>query len=419
MSSPQPATRLSRRLGTGDAVAIGLGAMLGAGAFAAPAPAAALAGSGLLLSLVIAGIVAYANATSTARLAALQPEAGGVYSYGRARIGPTTGFAAGWAFAAGKISSLVAMALTFGAYAVPDQPRLGALAAVIALTLVNLAGITRTATAAKIGAAIVAAVLLAIAIATIGSTSADSGNLTPITGYSGFQGVLGGAGIMFFAFAGYARIATLGEEVRDPKVTIPRAVPIALATAFVLYAIAIGGSLLVLGPQDLADSSAPLADAVRAAGAGGLVPVVRVGAAIAALGVLLSLLAGVARTIFAMADDRELPHRLASVHGERRVPHIAQIAVGLIVGLLVLVVPTLAAIATSSVCILTYYSIAHLSALRLEPGNGRPTLLAPLGLIGCAAIGLSLPGDDVLAGLGLIALGLLGRALALSFSGRR
>ncbi|MEI6446898.1 MAG: APC family permease, partial [Actinomycetes bacterium] len=339
--------------------------------------------------------------------------------YGRARIGATAGFAAGWAFTAGKISSLVAMALTFGAYAVPGQPRLGALAAVIALTAVNLAGITRTATAAKVGAVLVAVVLLAIAGATIGSSATDSGNLTPVTGYSGMQGVLGGAGIMFFAFAGYARIATLGEEVRDPKVTIPRAVPIALATAFVLYALAIGGSLLVLGPQGLADSSAPLADAVDAAGAGWLAPFVRAGAAVGALGVLLSLLAGVARTIFAMADDRELPHLLSAVHGGRRVPHIAQLAVGTIVAVLVLFVPTLAAIATSSVCILTYYSIAHLAALRLKPEDGRPLLLAPFGLFGCAAIGLSLPGEDVLAGLGLIALGLLGRALALSFSGRR
>lgn len=409
MSASEPKTRLARKLGLADAVGIGLGAMLGAGAFAAPGPAAKLAGSGLLLALVLAGLVAWANATSTARLAAVQPEAGGVYSYGRARIGPATGFVAGWAFTAGKTASLVAMALTFGAYATPTEPRVGALVAVTTLTAVNLAGVTRTATAAKLGAAVVAAVLVAVAVATLSSSGSASANLTPLAGQGGVRGLLGAAGIMFFAFAGYARIATLGEEVRDPKMTIPRAVPLALAVAFALYLASTAGVLSVLGADRLAASAAPLADAAREAGGVTLAAVTRIGAAIAALGVLLSLLAGVARTVFAMAADRELPRMLAAVHGKRQIPHMAQAAVGGLTALLVLVVPTISAIATSSVCILTYYSIAHLSALRLPAGNHRPRLLAPFGLVGCALLALSLPWGDIAAGLGLIAAGLAGR----------
>lgn len=411
MPEREPGTRLSRRLGTVDTVAIGLGAMLGAGAFVAPASAARLAGTGILIALAAAGLVAWANATSTARLAASQPSAGGVYAYGRRRIGPTTGFIAGWAFTAGKTSSLVAMALTFGSYATPDEPKLGAVAATVGLTAVNLAGITRTAVAAKAGAAIVAAVLIAVAVTTLGSDPADPANLTPVDGDGGLRGLLGAAGIMFFAFAGYARIATLGEEVRDPERTIPRAVPIALAIAFILYLASITGSLAVLGPGGLAGTDAPLAAAAAAAGGGGIEKVVRAGAAIAALGALLSLLAGVSRTAFAMADDGELPRPLASVHGERKVPHVALIALGLVVAGLVLVVPTMSAIATSSVCVLTYYAVAHLAALRLPRQPGRPPLVAPLGLVGCAAIGLSLPLADVLAGTGLIAVGALARAV--------
>lgn len=418
MAASQPGTRLDRRLGLGDAVAIGLGAMLGAGAFAAPGPAAQLAGSGVLLALVIAGIVAYANATSTARLAAVQPEAGGVYSYGRARIGPTTGFTAGWAFTAGKISSLVAMALTFGSYATPGEPRAGALMAVVALTSVNLAGVTRTATAAKLGAGVVAAVLIAVAVATLGSNENTGGNLTPLAGDGGVRGLLAAAGIMFFAFAGYARIATLGEEVRDPETTIPRAVPIALVIAFALYLASTAGALSVLGADRLGASAAPLADAAREAGGATLATLTRAGAAIAALGVLLSLLAGVARTVFAMAADHELPRALAAVHGRRHVPHIAQAAIGGLTALLVLVVPTISAIATSSVCILTYYAIAHLSALRLSPGERRPLLLAPLGLLGCAMLALSLPWGDVAAGLGLVAAGVIARSLAQAMRAR-
>jgi len=411
MSNGQPTTRLARQLGIGDAVGIGLGAMLGAGAFAAPGPAAKLAGSGVLIALLIAGLVAYANATSTARLAAVHPNAGSVYAFGRARIGPTVGFTAGWAFVAGKVSSLVAMALVFGAYATPSEPRAGAIAAVLALTAINLAGVKRTATAAKVGAGIVVIVLVSVAAATLGSSEANSGNLEPLTGSGGLHGLLGASGIMFFAFAGYARIATLGEEVRDPARTIPRAVPIALAIAFLLYAGVTSGALAVLGSEGLAGSSAPLADAARAASGSGLATVVRFGAAIATLGVLLSLLAGVARTSFAMADDSELPRVLAAVHQRTRVPHIAQTAVGVLTAGLVLFIPTITAIATSSVCVLTYYAIAHLSALRLSPAERRPSFLAPFGIVGCAALALSLPIESVVAGIALIAAGVSARGL--------
>ena len=405
-------TRLSRRLGLADAVGIGLGAMLGAGAFAAPGPAAALAGSGLILALVLAGAVAYANATSTARLAAVQPKAGGVYAFGRKRLNNTAGFIAGWAFVAGKISSLTAMALTFGAYAMPAQPKVAGIAAVAALTAINLAGVQRTAKAATAGGIVVAAILLGVGLITFRSSGASGSNLTPISGDHGPHGILGAAGIMFFAFAGYARIATLGEEVKDPETTIPRAVPIALGAAFLVYLIAIGGSLAVLGADGLAHAQAPIEAAARAASGSTAAAVARVGAAVAVLGVLQSLLAGVSRTAFAMAADGELPSFLSAVSDRTKVPHVAQIITGMIVTGLVLVVPTASAIATSSLLILTYYSIAHLSALRLAPEQKRPRLLAPLGLIGCAALALNLPSADVLTGAVVLASGVALRGLA-------
>ncbi|MCZ9345357.1 amino acid permease, partial [Streptomyces sp. TRM76130] len=115
------------------------------------------------------------------------------------------------------------------------------------------------------------------------------------------------------AFAGYARIATLGEEVRDPERTLRRAVPLALGIALTVYAVVAVAVLAVLGPDRLARSGAPLADAVRAAGAPGLVPVVGAGAGVAAAGSLLALILGVSRTALAMARDRHLPHALAAV----------------------------------------------------------------------------------------------------------
>jgi len=391
--------------------------MLGAGAFAAPGPAAALAGSGVLLALVLAGMVAYANATSTARLSAVQPEAGGVYAFGRKRLNDTAGFTAGWAFVAGKLASLTAMALTFGFYAFPDHPRIAGVGAVIAFTALNLSGIHRTAKIATVGGVLVAIVLLMVGLEELAapgdgsSRGATFSHLSPLAGTGGIHGLLGAAGIMFFAFAGYARIATLGEEVKDPERTIPLAVPLALGVAFLVYLVSISGALVAVGPDVLANSKTPLETAARAAIGDQTAFIVRVGAAIAVLGVLLSLLAGASRTAFAMAADGELPSALSAVSKKTKVPHIAQLTVGVVVCAAVIAVPTKDAIATSSLLILTYYSIAHLSALRLAPEQKRPRFLAPLGLVGCAALALNLPAKDVLTGLGILAFGLIGRAL--------
>ena len=87
--------QLRRRLGVFDAVVIGLGSMIGAGIFAALGPAAAAAGSGLLVGLAVAAVVAYCNATSSARLAARYPQSGGTYVYGRERLGAFWGHLAG------------------------------------------------------------------------------------------------------------------------------------------------------------------------------------------------------------------------------------------------------------------------------------------------------------------------------------
>ena len=317
MSTPEePALR--RRLGTADAVTIGLGSMIGAGIFVALAPAAEAAGSGLLIGLAIAAVVAYCNAISSARLAALYPQSGGTYVYGRERLGEFWGYAAGWSFVVGKTASCAAMALTVGIYAWPAHAHVVAVAAVVALTAVNYAGIEKSALLTRVIVAVVLAVLAAVVVIVFGAGDVDGSRLFGVD--AGVVGVLQAAGLLFFAFAGYARIATLGEEVRTPARTIPRAIPIALGITLVVYAIVAVAVLGVLGSAGLAASSAPLADAVRAAGHSGLEPVIRVGAAVAALGSLLSLILGVSRTTLAMARDRHLPHALADGASALRQP---------------------------------------------------------------------------------------------------
>lgn len=399
------APELRRRLGTSDAVVIGLGSMIGAGIFAALGPAARAAGSGLLLGLGVAGVVAYCNATSSARLAALYPASGGTYVYGRERLGEFWGYLAGWGFVVGKTASCAAMALTAGLYIWPDHANAVAAAAVVALTAVNYAGVHKSARLTRVIVAVVLAVLAAFVVTTLTSGQADVSRLS-IGADASFDGVLRAAGLLFFAFAGYARIATLGEEVRDPARTIPRAIPLALGIALAVYALVAVAALAVLGGSGLAAATAPLADAVRAAGLPELAPVVRAGAAVAALGSLLALILGVSRTTLAMARDRHLPHALAAVHPRYTVPHRAELAVGAVVTILAATADLRGAIGFSSFGVLAYYAIANASAWTLGPGEGRPARIVPaVGLVGCLALAFALPPSSVVAGAAVLAAG--------------
>jgi basic amino acid/polyamine antiporter, APA family len=397
--------RLARRLTTSDAVVVGLGAMLGAGVFAAPGPAAAAAGSWLLVGLVLAAAVAYANATSSAQLAALHPESGGTYVYARARLGPYWGFLAGWSFVVGKTASLAAMALTFGAYLAPDLARPIGIAAVVAMTAVNYRGVEKTARVTRlIVAAVLATLVAVVAAVTFGGELTVANLETDAPG--GVWGVLQAGGLLFFAFAGYARIATLGEEVQDPARTIPRAIPIALGIVVVVYATVLLAILLAVGPTTLAEAPAPLAAAVEAGRWAALVPVVRAGAVVAAAGVLLSLLAGVSRTALSMARRRELPGVLDAVHPTHRTPYRAEVATAVLVGAIVLVADLRGAIGFSSFAVLTYYGLANASAWTLRGTERRwPRWLAGLGVGLCALLALTLPAVAVVGGIVLLAAG--------------
>ncbi|MDG9684211.1 APC family permease [Streptomyces sp. DH18] len=396
---------LQRRLGVSDAVVIGLGSMIGAGIFAALAPAARAAGSGLLIGLALAAVVAYCNATSSARLAARYPASGGTYVYGRERLGDFWGYLAGWAFVVGKTASCAAMALTVGSYAWPGQEHAVAVAAVVALTAVNYAGVQKSAMLTRVVVAVVLAVLAFVVVASLTSSASSAARLA-VGDDATFGGVLQAAGLLFFAFAGYARIATLGEEVRDPRRTIPRGISIALGITLVVYAVVAVAVLSVLGPQGLAQAAAPLSDAARAAGADWLVPVVRVGGAVAALGSLLALILGVSRTTLAMARDRHLPHGLAAVHRKFKVPHRAELLVGAVVAVVAAAGDVRGAIGFSSFGVLAYYAIANASAWTLTRDEGRPARAIPvLGLAGCLVLAFALPVSSVIWGASVLALG--------------
>ncbi|GGZ16163.1 APC family permease [Streptomyces poonensis] len=403
MTQPGGELGLRRTLGVGDAVVIGLGSMIGAGIFAALGPAAHAAGSGLFLGLGLAAVVAYCNAMSSARLAAVHPESGGAYVYGRERLGEFWGCLAGWSFVVGKTASCAAMALTVGAYVWPDHAHGVAVAAVVALTAVNYGGVQKSAWLTRVIVALVLAVLASVVVVCLTSAESDAGQLD-IGMPSGADGVLQAAGLLFFAFAGYARIATLGGEVRDPARTVPRAIPLALGIALVVYVAVAVAVLSVLGPGGLAGATAPLADAVRAAGAPELTPVVRFGAAVAALGSLLALILGVSRTTLAMARNRNLPGVLAAVHPRYRVPHRAELIVGAVVALLAATTDVRGAIGFSSFGVLAYYAIANASAWTLSPAPAA-RIVPVAGLIGCVTLAFALPGVSVAVGAAVLGAG--------------
>ncbi|GGF93808.1 conserved hypothetical transport protein [Rhodococcoides trifolii] len=391
---------LQRRLGVLDSVVIGLGAMVASGIFVALGPAAAAAGSYVFAALAVAAVIAYCNADSSARLAALYPSSGGTYVYGRERLGPFWGYLAGWGFVVGKTASCAAMALTVGSYAWPQHANLVAVAAVLLVTAVDYVGVQKSAVFARIILAIVLAVLAVVVVLSVIGTSAPSSSAQSY----GVSGVVQGAGLLFFAFAGYARIATLGEEVRDPERTIPRAIPTALAITFVVYAAVTAAVVHVLGIDVLAAATDPLALAVRSAGFGWAESVVRVGAVVAAVGSLLSLLLGVSRTTFAMARDGHLPRTLSSVHARFGGPHHAELAIGIVVAVVAATVDVRQAIGFSSFAVLTYYLVANASAWTLS-GRVRNRVVPAVGALGCVMLAVYLPVSSVLAGLAVLAVG--------------
>ncbi|MEH3139136.1 MAG: APC family permease [Mycobacterium kyogaense] len=390
---------LQRRLGTVDTVVLGLGAMIGAGIFVALAPAAAVAGTGLLIGLAVAAVVACCNALSSAWLAARYPQSGGTYVYGRERLGPFWGHTAGWSFVVGKTASCAAMALTVGHYAWPAHATAVAVASVVALTAIGYAGVQKSALLTRIIVAVVLAVLVLVVVLIVGGGDPRTGRLAGDDPSP--YGVLQAAGLLFFAFAGYARIATLGEEVRDPDRTIPRAVMIALGITLVVYAVVAVAVLAELGSTRLAVADAPLSEAIQAAGFGSLTPVVSAGAAIGALGALLALMLGVSRTTLAMARDHHLPHALAAVHPRHSTPHRAELAVGAVVAVVTALVDVRGAIGFSSFGVLLYYAIANASAFTL----GRRVVPA-IGLIGCLTLAFTLPLSSVTAGAMVVAVGM-------------
>lgn len=412
---------LQRTLTLPQATVIGVGSMVGAGAFTALGLAAALTGGhagALYLALGLAAVVATCNALSTAQLATVHPASGGTYVYGREQLGPWPGFLAGWGFVTGKTASVAAMAATAGLYVFPDDgllARIVGVTAVVLLTVVAVLGVTRT---VQVTVAILIPVLAVLALAVVaglvlGDGGASAGG-AEVLGDPSAMGVLMAAGLLFFSFAGYARVATMGEEVVDPRRTIPRAVLGALAFTVVLYVLLAAGLLRALGGSGLALSPAPVRAALEAALGSGWGWVALVAAALACVGAMLNLLTGISRTALAMAREGDLPRPLATVGGPAQTPWVGQTVVAVFVIVLLLATDILTVVGFSSFGVLVYYAVTNLSALTLSGDRPLrvPRAVNVLGLVLCLVLAFTLPPTSVLAMLGVFLIGAGGRSFA-------
>jgi basic amino acid/polyamine antiporter, APA family len=416
MPAPGPSgpAALRRELGLLDAVAIGFGAIIGAGIFVVTGVAAGIAGPAFLAGLFIAGIAAAANALSSAQLAAEYPQAGGTYEYGYRVLNEWAGFVAGWMFLASKIAAAGTVALGLAGYIdalVPGlQPRPIAVGAIIVFTILNYFGVRRSSTANLIIVAVSLAALLIFVGA--GAASFRVANLQPFAPH-GAGGAMRAAALLFFAYTGYARIATLGEEVSEPRRTIPRAIGITIGGAVLLYAAVAIVAVGSIGADALAATGAPLHAAARSFPAGWVATVVAAGGATAMLGVILSQLLGLSRMAFAMARRGDLPRSLATVHERYGAPGRAVLVIGAIAAV-VAATGTLAGVAAAaSFTILVYYGIANVAALRM-PRRAKifPDLVPWVGVVACAALLLSLDAATMATGVAVLAAGVAGRMLA-------
>lgn len=372
--------------------------MVGAGVFFVWSPAISLAGSWVFLALGIAGVIALLNALSVAQLSLSYPVAGGVYSFASRYVSARAGFLAGWLFLAGKTSSAAAIALIASAYFSPAHATWIAASAVIALVGVNIAGIRWTAALSAVVAVVVVGVLIAV------STSALSQEAASGPGFSGSpEGVLPAAGLLFFAFAGYARMATLGEEVKNPSRVLPRVIIFTLLGVLALYAF-VGTAVFSHLGLAAAESVRPIVDATPASWSW----IVMVAVALASLGSLATVLAGLSRVSLAMAREGNMPGPLATVWSRTQSPALAEIVVGVSAIVLVFTLEPVWLVGASSGSVLLYYALAHWSAWS-QPVHERTLwrVIPVLGLAGCVLLVATLPIESLATTAVIVGTGLL------------
>ena len=431
MTCPPSGTQapsLQRQVGLYGAVSLGLGSIVGTGVFISIGLAAGLAGPGVLIAIGLAAVVATCNGLSSAQLAASHPVSGGTYEYGYRYATPPLGFVAGWLFLWAKSASAATAALGLAGYILNTAfaNRLDwlvplALAAVLLLTLLVLSGLQRS---NRVNAVLVGLTLSTLVVFILGglpsALAKGAEHLSPVLPNSkgaGWSDLLHATALMFVAYTGYGRIATLGEEVKNPRRTIPRAIITTLGLSMVLY-MAVGAvALAAVGSEAYfaaaTHGAAPLEIIAQTFGQPGIPWVLTLGALTAMAGVLLNLLMGLSRVLLAMGRRADMPAAAARLDRGRTTPYVAVASIGLIVGALVLIGDVKTTWSFSAFTVLVYYALTNYCALRLPPdARLYPRWISSLGLVACSGLAFFLDSGVVFSGLALILAGLAWHWLA-------
>lgn len=418
-------TSLNRAVGLPGAVLMGMGSIVGTGVFVSLGLAAGLAGNSMILALLFAGVLAVCNGLSTAQLAAAHPVSGGTYEYGYEYLNPWLGYLAGWLFLCAKSASAATAAIGFGGYAIQmfqlegvEPWQIGILGA-LSMIAITLLGIRRSSVSNTI---IVTLTLTALAgyVFVLGP-EIQFDRLMPFWRQNPDQaaslsGFFESIALLFVAYTGYGRIATLGEEIKHPERNIPKAVAYTLALSIVLYMAVAFVSLGVVGAKTYStltiQSSAPLQVIAEQTSHPFVAKILGFGAMTAMLGVLLNLILGLSRVTFAMSRRNDLPVFLTKVDAKHQSPYAAIVFSGLIILALILLKDIKATWSFSAFTVLIYYGLANAAALRMLRSKRLYSDIFPwLGLIGCFGISFWIEWETLrFAGL-LIAVGLVWRGL--------
>ncbi|MEK6954275.1 MAG: amino acid permease [Candidatus Micrarchaeota archaeon] len=387
--------KLKRVLGLYDATAIDMGAIIGAGIFVVIGVAASVAGSGLIYSLLLAGAISYITALGYAELSKQIPKEGGEYEFAYKVISHQAGFIDGILWSLSTTVSGAVVSLGFASYFVVLYPGLDvkmiALGIIAIMALLNIVGLKRSSYVNDALVVMKIAILLFFILFGIGRISYD--NFEEPLG-KGLGGIISGAAIIFFAFAGFGRSATIAEEVINPKTTIPRAILLALTVCTAIYLLTGFVSIGMLGADKLSLSKAPIAEAISLAGSRYAVILVAIGALAATASVLLTEILGISRIAYSMARNSQLPAFLSKIHSKYGTPYVAILSSAILMALLALFVDFRQIIEMSSLGLLGYYAVTNLSAFMMKRKNGLMEHLsrfrALIGLLSCVALMLYL-----------------------------
>jgi len=356
-STEEAGSQLNRAVGLLDLTALGIGAIIGTGIFVILGEAIGDAGPAIILSFIAAGVTCAFSALSYAELASSIPVSGSAYTYGYATMGELLAWIIGWDLILEYGVSVAAVAVGWGQYfnelldtlfglSLPDalaSPpgdggsfNLPAVFIVLLITGLLIVGVRESARANAVMVVIKVAIVILFII--LAFTGFSSDNLKPFNP-EGFGGVWTAASVIFFAYIGFDAISTSGEEVKRPSRDLPIAIITSLAVCTLLYILVSTAAVGALPYTKLDGQEAPLAYVLDTLGFSWGATVISFGALIAITSVVLTILYGQTRIMFAMCRDGLLPRSFAKISEKRRTPVRITATFGILIAALAAFVP--------------------------------------------------------------------------------